>query len=47
MVERVALTLHGQTEVQVGENLINFQRPWKRYTMAESIQHFTGVTIEP
>ncbi|GAA3936810.1 lysine--tRNA ligase [Hymenobacter algoricola] len=45
MVERVAMTLHGQTEVQVGDNLINFQRPWKRYTMAESIQHFTGVDI--
>ncbi|WP_303312029.1 lysine--tRNA ligase [Hymenobacter sp. BT730] len=45
MVERVAMALHGKTEVQVGENLINFQRPWKRYTMAESIQHFTGVDI--
>ncbi|MCR5886982.1 lysine--tRNA ligase [Hymenobacter sp. J193] len=45
MVERVALALHGKTEVQVGQNLINFQRPWKRYTMAESIQHFTGVDI--
>lgn len=45
MVERVAMALHGQTEVQVGENLINFQRPWKRFTMAESIQHFTGVDI--
>jgi lysyl-tRNA synthetase class 2 len=45
MVERVALVVHGQTEVQVGENLINFQRPWKRFTMAESIQHFTGVDI--
>jgi lysyl-tRNA synthetase class 2 len=46
MVERVALTLHGKTEVQVGENLINFQRPWKRFTMAESIEHFTGFNIE-
>jgi lysyl-tRNA synthetase class 2 len=45
MVERVALVVHGQTEVQVGENVINFQRPWKRFTMAESIQHFTGVDI--
>ncbi|GAA4018666.1 lysine--tRNA ligase [Hymenobacter fastidiosus] len=45
MVERVAMALHGQTEVQVGNNVINFQRPWKRYTMAESIQHFTGVDI--
>jgi len=31
--------------VQVGENLINFQRPWKRYTMYEAIEHFTGIDI--
>ncbi len=45
MVEQVALKLHGTTEVQVGENVINFQRPWKRYTMFEAIAHFTGVDI--
>jgi lysyl-tRNA synthetase class 2 len=45
MVEKVAMDLHGKTEVQVGENLINFQRPWKRYTMFEAIEHFTGVDI--
>ena len=45
MVEKIALDLHGSTEVQVGENLINFQRPWKRYTMYEAIEHFTGIDI--
>jgi lysyl-tRNA synthetase class 2 len=45
MVERVALALHDKTEVQVGENLINFQRPWQRYTMFEAIEKFTGVAI--
>lgn len=45
MVEKVAMDLHGKTEVQVGENLINFQRPWKRFTMYEAIQHFTGIDI--
>ncbi|MCC2547832.1 lysine--tRNA ligase [Hymenobacter sp. BT175] len=45
MVERVALQLHGKTEVQVGDNLINFQRPWQRFTMFEAIQHFSGVDI--
>ena len=45
MVEKIALDLHGTTEVQVGDNLINFQRPWKRYTMYEAIEHFTGVDI--
>lgn len=45
MIEKVALDLHGTTEVQVGQNMINFQRPWKRFTMFEAIQHFTGVDI--
>lgn len=45
MVETVALALHGTTQVQVGDNLIDFKRPWKRYTMYEAIQHFTGVDI--
>ena len=45
MVERVALALHDKTEVQVGEHLINFQRPWQRYTMYEAIEHYTGIDI--
>ncbi|MEG1910230.1 MAG: lysine--tRNA ligase [Bacteroidales bacterium] len=45
MVEVVALCLHGTTQVQVGENLIDFKRPWKRYTMFEAIEHFTGINI--
>lgn len=45
MVERIALALHGDTKVQVGENIIDFKRPWKRYTMFEAIEHFTGVNI--
>ena len=45
MVEKVALNLHGSTQVQVGENLIDFKRPWKRYTMFEAILEFTGIDI--
>lgn len=45
MVEKVALNLHGTTEVKVGNNTINFQRPWKRFTMFEAIEHFTGIDI--
>lgn len=45
MVEKVALDLHGTTEVQVGEHTINFQRPWKRLTMFEAIREFTGIDI--
>lgn len=45
MVERIALDLHGTTEVEVDGNVISFKRPWKRYTMYEAIEHFTGIDI--
>lgn len=45
MIEKVAIDLHGTTQVKVGENVIDFKRPWKRYTMFEAIQHFTEIDI--
>ncbi len=45
MIEIVALELHGDTKVQVGENMIDFKRPWKRYTMYEAIEAYTGIDI--
>jgi len=45
MVERVAIALNGTTQIQVGENIIDFKRPWKRFTMFEAIEHFTGIDI--
>ena len=45
MVEKIAIDLHGTTKIQVGENIIDFKRPWKRFTMFEAIKHFTGVDI--
>ena len=45
MIEEVAMATNGTTKVQVGENVIDFKRPWKRYTMYEAIEHFTGIDI--
>lgn len=45
MIEKVAMDLHGSTQVQVGDHQIDFKRPWKRYTMFEAIEHFTGIDI--
>lgn len=45
MIEKAALDMHGKTEVKVGDKLIDFKRPWQRYTMFEAIQHFTGIDI--
>lgn len=46
MIEKVALDLHGSTQVRVGEHTIDFKRPWKRYTMQEIILQFTGLDID-
>jgi lysyl-tRNA synthetase class 2 len=45
MVEKIALDLYATTEVQVGDSLISFKRPWKRFTMFEAIERFTGIDI--
>lgn len=45
MIEKIAMDLHGKTQLQVGENLIDFKRPWKRYTMFEAIEHFTQIDV--
>ncbi|OFX71000.1 MAG: lysine--tRNA ligase [Bacteroidetes bacterium GWE2_29_8] len=45
MVERITLALYGETKIKVGENIIDFKSPWKRFSMYEAIQHFTGVDI--
>jgi lysyl-tRNA synthetase class 2 len=43
LIEKIALNLNGSTQVQVGEAVIDFKRPFKRVTMFESIKDFTGI----
>ncbi len=45
MIERVAIALHGTTEVQLGDKIINFKRPFRRVTMYEAIKEHTGYDI--
>ncbi|MFN0275209.1 MAG: lysine--tRNA ligase [Chitinophagales bacterium] len=45
LIEKVAIAVNGTTQVTVGENVIDFKRPWKRFSMYEAIQHFTGIDI--
>jgi lysyl-tRNA synthetase class 2 len=45
MIEKVALDLHGSTRVQVGEQVIDFERPFKRITMLDAIREYAGVDI--
>jgi lysyl-tRNA synthetase, class II len=44
--EKVALALHEQTGVKVGENLINFQAPFTKLSIVEAIEKYTSVNIE-
>lgn len=45
MTEYVAFQATGDTKIQVGEHLIDFKRPWKRFSMYEAIQEYTGIDI--
>ena len=45
MVEKATIDLHGSTQVKIGDNLVDFKRPWKRYTMYGAIREYTGIDI--
>lgn len=46
MVEQIALDLHGSTKIKLNDKEIDFKRPWKRYSMFEIIEEYTGVKID-
>lgn len=45
MIEKICLDVNGTTEVQVGDNTINFKAPFKRVTMLDSIKEHTGYDL--
>ena len=45
LFEKVALALHGKTELQVGEKIINFKAPFKRISIFDAIKEKTGIDI--
>jgi lysyl-tRNA synthetase, class II len=45
LIENVTETIHGTTTITVGDNEINFAGPYRRLTMAESIQEYAGVDV--
>jgi lysyl-tRNA synthetase class 2 len=42
LLEKIAIELHGTTEVLVGDKTINFAAPFKRITIYDAIKEFTG-----
>jgi len=45
LFERIALELHGTTDLQVGDKTISFKAPFKRISIFEAIQENTGIDI--
>jgi lysyl-tRNA synthetase, class II len=45
LLEKIATSLHGTTELKVGEKNISFKAPFKRITMFEAIKEHTGFDI--
>jgi lysyl-tRNA synthetase class 2 len=45
MIEKITFDLHGTTRIPVGDNMVEFKRPWTRYTMFEAIKEYTGIDI--
>jgi len=45
LVEKVALELHGTTEVPLGDRVIDWKRPFRRVTMLGAIREYAGVDV--
>ncbi|MFY0252811.1 lysine--tRNA ligase [Chitinophaga sp. 30R24] len=45
LLEKVAITLHGTTVVQVGDQSIDFKAPFRRVSMYDAIKEHTGFDI--
>ncbi len=45
LFEKIALSLHGTTELKVGEKTINFKAPFKRISILDAIKENTGIDI--
>lgn len=45
LLEKVAIALNGNTELQVGDTTISFKAPFKRVSIFEAIQQYTGIDV--
>jgi lysyl-tRNA synthetase class 2 len=45
LLERIALKLHGTTKVQLGDKIVDFQRPYKRISILDAIKEHTGFDL--
>jgi len=45
MLEKIALKLHGKTEVTIGENTVDFKPSYRRLPILEAIKEYAGVDV--
>jgi lysyl-tRNA synthetase class 2 len=45
LLERVAVAIHGNTDVPVGNQIISFKTPFKRISIFDAIKEHTGVDV--
>lgn len=45
LMERIAIALHGTTEVVLGDNTISYKAPFKRISIFDAIRENTGIDI--
>lgn len=45
MLEKIALSLYGKTEVTIGENVVDFKPPYRRLPILEAIKEYAGVDV--
>lgn len=45
LLERVAIVLHGTTDVQLGDKMISYKAPFKRISIFDAIKENTGIDI--
>lgn len=45
LLKKLSLEICGSNEIKVGDNIINFGKPFKTFTMFEIIEHYTGIDI--
>ncbi len=46
MIEKAAMAINGTTKTMIGENEIDFKRPFSRVRMSDAIKKYTGYDIE-
>lgn len=45
LFEKLAIAIHGTTDVQVGENIVSFKAPFKRISIFDAIKENSGIDV--